>query len=48
MLKKLERSIITIIVIILILSSNIMIALATTQSDLDDIQNKIDKTEKEI
>ena len=49
MLKKITKSILIITIILMLsLSGNIMIALATTQSDLDDIQNKIDKTEKEI
>ena len=49
MFKKVIKSIVIIaIIFILMLSSDIMIALATTQSDLDEIDNKIDQTKKEI
>lgn len=49
MLKKiLKITLIIIIVATIALSGNIMIALATTQSDLNDIQDKIDNTKKEI
>ncbi len=49
MLKKIVKSTIIIAIIsILILSGNIMIALATTQSDLTNIKNKIDSTKQEI
>jgi len=49
MLKKVLKSFIIIaIVFTLMLSSNIMIVLATTESDLDDVQDKIDATKKEI
>lgn len=49
MLKNVVRSIIIIaMILVLSLSGNIMVAFATTQSDLNDIQNKIDQTEKEI
>ena len=49
MLKKIVKSTIIIAIIsILILSGNIMIALATTQSDLTNIQNKINSTKQDI
>lgn len=49
MLKKiLKITLIIIIVTTIALSGNIMIALATTQSDLNDIQDKIDNTKQEI
>lgn len=49
MLKKIMKSIIIItIILILSLSSNIMIALATTQSDLDEIESQIKETEDKI
>lgn len=49
MLKKFIKSIIVVtIVFVIIFSGNIMIALATTQSDLNNIQNKIDDTENKI
>lgn len=49
MLKKFIKStIIVIIMLVLILSGNIMVVLATTQSDLTDIQTKIDDTNQKI
>ncbi len=49
MLKKCIKIIMIIfIVLTIILSGNIAIVLATTQSDLDNIQDKIDTTKKEI
>jgi murein DD-endopeptidase MepM/ murein hydrolase activator NlpD len=49
MFKKLIKSIIIITVIsVLVLSGNIMIALATSQSDLNNIQSEINNTKKEI
>lgn len=49
MLKKLVKSIVIIMIIfVMIMSGNIMIALATTQSDLDAIQGKIDDTKNRI
>ena len=49
MLKKLVKSIIIIMIIfVVIISGNVMIALATTQSDLDAIQGKIDDTKNRI
>lgn len=49
MLKKIIKSIIIIAIIsVLILSGNIMVVLATSQADLNNIQNKIDSTKKEI
>lgn len=43
-----KSTIIVAIIFVLSLSGNIMIALATTQSDLEDIQNKIEETEQQI
>ena len=43
-----KSTIIVILIFVLTLSVNIMSALATTQSDLNDINNKIDDTEKKI
>lgn len=49
MLKKIIKSIIIIaIVLVLALSRNIMIVLAVTDSDLNDIQGQIDDTEEKI
>ena len=49
MLKKLVKSIVIIMIIfVLIISGNVMIALATTQSDLDAIKSKIDDTKNRI
>ena len=49
MLKKLVKSIVIIMIIfVLIISGNVMIALATTQSDLDAIISKIDDTKNRI
>lgn len=49
MFKNVAKSILIITIIFIIgLSGNIMTALATTQSDLNDIQDKIDATKKEI
>lgn len=49
MLKKFIKStIIVIIMLVLVLSGNIMVALATSQADLNEIQNKIDDTKQEI
>ena len=49
MLKKFVKiSIVSLIICIMILSGNIAIVLATTQSDLSNIQDKIDDTKKEI
>lgn len=49
MLKKfIKISMIIFIVLAIILSGNIAMVLATTQSDLDNIQDKIDSTKKEI
>lgn len=49
MLKKVVKSILIIsLILIFILSGNIMVALATTQSDLNNIQDKINNTKKDI
>lgn len=49
MLKKFIKStVIVIIMLVIVLSGNIMVALATSQTDLNDIQGKIDSTKKEI
>lgn len=49
MLKKIIKSIIIIaIILVLALSGNIMRVLAVTESDLDDIQDKIDSTKSDI
>lgn len=49
MVKKFAKILLIIVIIaILILSGNVMVAIATTQSDLDDVQKKIDQTEIEI
>lgn len=49
MLKTIMKSLIIIaIILVLTLSGNIMIVLAVTESDLDNIQNQIDGTKQEI
>lgn len=49
MLKKIIKSMIIVaIIFVLVMSGDVMIALATTQSDLDDIQGKIDDTKDKI
>lgn len=49
MVKRIIKSIVIILLILIFaFSSNIMVALATTQSDLNDIQKKIDSTKQDL
>lgn len=46
--KVIKISLVVALILIFILSGNIMVALATTQTDLNDINKKIDDTEKKL